>query len=110
MFVSFLPISLVAVAKQVLGVGYMTAHLQQKKSILLQKKPHTHTVCASTEGQSQDPPQGIYIQQFSEKNRKCHTNFLCGEFHQSTASVVRSFLKLFVILFKEMLRRNLPGN
>ena len=33
-FVSVSPIFLVAVGKQVPGVGYMAAHLQQKKSIL----------------------------------------------------------------------------
>ena len=40
---------------------------------------------------------------FRRKNRKYQTNFICGRFHQSTEPVVRHFLKLFIILFREML-------
>ena len=55
-FVSFLPISVVAVTKQVPGVGYIAAHLQQKNPFYFKnkKKTHRHTVCASLEG-PQDP-------------------------------------------------------
>ena len=43
-FFCFSPIPL-AVTKQVEGVGYMAAHLQQKSPFYFQKTPtHTHTV------------------------------------------------------------------
>ena len=59
---------------------------------------------ASLEGQSQDRPQGAYFSSsFRRKNRKYPTNFICGRFHQLTEPVVRYFLKLFIILFREML-------
>ena len=40
---------------------------------------------------------------FRRKNRKYPTNFICGSFHQSAEPAVRSFLKFFVILCREML-------
>ena len=47
------PISL-AVTKQVEGVGYMAARLQQKSPFYFQKTPtDTHTVWATSQGQSQ---------------------------------------------------------
>ena len=45
----------------------------------------------------------FFPSKFRRKNRKHPTNFICGRFHRSTEPVVRSFLKLFVILFGEML-------
>ena len=43
-----------AVTKQVEGVGYMAAHLQQKSPFYFQKTPtHTHTEWATSEGHSQ---------------------------------------------------------
>ena len=45
----------------------------------------------------------IFPAVFGEKNRKYPTNFICGSFQQSTEPVVKSFLKLFVILFREMI-------
>ena len=95
-FVSVPPTSFVAIAKQVLGVGYMATHLQLKKA-------HTYTVSASSEDQSQDPLRRHIFQQFLEKNSTYPINFIWRRFHKSTEPVVRSFLKLFVILFREML-------
>ena len=82
-FFSLCPIPL-AVTKQVEGVGYMAAHLQQKSPFYFQKLPHTLIQC--------EPRQRhISIQQFSEKTRKNQINFICGRFHQSTAPVLRCF-------------------
>ena len=95
-FVSVPATSFVAIAKQVLGVGYMATHLQLKKT-------HTYTVSASSEDQSQDPLRRHIFQQFLEKNSTYPINFIWRRFHESTEPVVRSFLKLFLILFREML-------
>ena len=98
-FFSVSPIPL-AVTKQVEGVGYMAAHLQQKSSFYFQKTPtHTRTVWATSEGKSQGI---ISIQQFSEKNIKYQINFICGRFHQTSAPVLRCFFfKLFVFWFRD---------
>ena len=85
-FFSVSPISL-AVTKQVEGVGYMTAHLQQKSPFYFQKNSHTHSYSVSHVRGS--IIRHISIQQFSEKTR------ICGKFHQSTAPVLRCFFKAF---------------
>ena len=48
MFVSVSPIFLVAVAKQVEGVGYMAAHLQQKNPSYSQLSPYGHPAVTDT--------------------------------------------------------------
>ena len=62
---------------------------------------------ASSEGQSQDRPQGAYFSSsFRRKNRKYPSNFICGCFHHSTEPVVRSFpkaSKALRLFFREML-------
>ena len=47
-FVSVSPIFLVAVAKQVEGVGYMAAHLQQKNPPYSQLSPYGHPAVTDT--------------------------------------------------------------
>ena len=94
MFVSVPPISLVSIAKGVPGVGYMVAHLQQEKKGYLKKS--TYKQCEPRQKiNNQDPPQGIFFQQFSEKNRKYTTSFICERFHQSTEPVLRCFFTAF---------------
>ena len=48
MFASVSPIFFVAVAKQVPGVGYMAAHLQQKSPFQSQLSPCGHPVITHT--------------------------------------------------------------
>ena len=98
-FFSVSPIPL-AVTKQVEGVRYMAAYLQQKSPFYFQKNSHTHSYSVSHVRGS--ITRHISIQQFSEKNRKYQINFIFGKFHQSTAPVLRClFLKLFAILFRD---------
>ena len=87
------------VVKQVPGVERMTAHLRRQLKFHFTSN-HTQNDLASLEGHSSGTN---HTWQCSEKNRNSQTNFLSGRFHQSTASVIRSFCEVFVILFREIL-------
>ena len=81
------------------GRVYGSTSAARKKSYL---KKSTYKQCEPRQKvNNQDPPQGIFFQQFSEKNRKYTTNFICERFHQSTKPILRCFLKLFIILFRD---------
>ena len=67
-FVSVPPTSFVAIAKQVLGVGYMATHLQQKNPFHLKKNTHTHIQCQPRQKISHKTlSEGIFSSSFRRK-------------------------------------------
>ena len=58
---------------------------------------------ASSEGQSQDRPQGILFQQFSEKKQEVSDQLHLRKLPSVYKTCCKIFFKLFVILFREML-------
>ena len=68
-----------------------------KKSILLPKNSHSHSYSVSHVRGS--ITRHISIQQFSEKNRKYQTNFLCGRFHQSSTQAQGGDIMISFFIF-----------
>ena len=93
-FVSVPSVFIVAIAKQVPGLGYMAAHPLQKNPFYFKKPTHTCNIqCVPRRKVNHNHllSQGIFIQQpvFEEKH-EYQINFICGRFHLCTAPVVRS--------------------